>query len=192
PFPLSRFPSVFDAEPLQLLRRASLPFGHDHVAHVAEVLHAHLAGPEPRRRQVAETVEERDAGGESGLGPLGPRDVVEHGGALGGALHLERREPEADPSCQDLDCLAAVHALLQRGTRNSERGTAREVRSAMLAPCGSTPARSVPRSHFRVPRLIMGPCVSSDPRCTRSSATPAPGSSTSGSCPPATRKARRP
>src|SRR2546425_4765949 len=32
--------------------RASLPFGHDHVAHVAEVLHTHLAGPEPRRRQV--------------------------------------------------------------------------------------------------------------------------------------------
>src|SRR3989449_3350571 len=81
--PVSPFPSVFDAELLQLLRRASPPFGHDHVAHVAEVLHAHLAGPEPRRRQVPERVEERDAGGERGFGPLGPCDIVEHGGSLG-------------------------------------------------------------------------------------------------------------
>src|SRR2546430_17676059 len=81
PFPLPPSPAssrVPHAEFFQLLVRASLPFGHSDVAHVAEAPHAHPAGPEPRRPEVPEPLEHRAAGGGRALRPLGPPGFAAH------------------------------------------------------------------------------------------------------------------
>ena len=55
---------ALDAEFLQRRVRTAGPFRHHDVARVLQVGDAHLAGPESRRREVAEAVEE--AGSENG------------------------------------------------------------------------------------------------------------------------------
>src|SRR5262249_2682572 len=100
---------VSNTELRPLLRRAPLPIGVEDVALVLQIGDAHLAGPEPRRREIAEVIEELDAVVQP-LGSLvGPRDIVEHGGALrragapkGGpepvvALGIEARGAAAHP-----------------------------------------------------------------------------------------------
>src|SRR5262245_15535283 len=73
---------VPNTELRQLLRRAPPPSGVVYDALVLQIGDAHLAGPEPRRREIAEVIEELDAVVQT-LGSLvGPRDIVEHGAAL--------------------------------------------------------------------------------------------------------------
>src|SRR5437773_5718969 len=65
---------------VELLERCvgtSRPVGHEFVSSVVEVGDPDLARVESRRGEVAEHVEEGDAVAVLGLGPLGPRDVVE-------------------------------------------------------------------------------------------------------------------
>src|SRR5688572_16742117 len=62
----------------QRLVRAAIPFGDEHVAHELQVLHAHLAGPEARCRQIAEASEESEAVRLIGPCRLDAGNVVEH------------------------------------------------------------------------------------------------------------------
>src|SRR5215470_17872249 len=73
---------ILHAKLRELLRRAPLPIGVEDVALVLQIGDAHLAGPESRRREIAEVIEELDAM-VLALGSLvGPRDIVEHCAAL--------------------------------------------------------------------------------------------------------------
>src|SRR6267143_4670720 len=93
-FPVSPFPVpsvwVFDAELGERFRGTALPLGEERVADVAEVLDADPAREEPRGGEVAEAVEEGDAGGVLGLRLLRPGDGVEHRAALGVGAGDER------------------------------------------------------------------------------------------------------
>src|SRR5207244_4528078 len=95
------------AQPGECLRRTAFPLGDEGVPDVPQILYADAAGEEPRRGEVAEPVEERDARSQLRLRLGRPGDVVEHGGALGrragdeglavavGALVVEPGEPAA-------------------------------------------------------------------------------------------------
>src|SRR5690242_2185851 len=113
PFSRSGFPvpgSLLYAELRQYLGWATLPLRHDLVAQVAEILHAHLAREEARRRHVAHPAEERDAMAEFGFRLRRPGDVVEDlttlrigrceerlaGSEATRALAVQPREPAAD------------------------------------------------------------------------------------------------
>src|SRR5262245_26288697 len=92
----------------ELLRWTALPVG-EHVALVLDVGDADPAGPEPRRGEIAELIEKRDALVQSGRCLVGPGDIVEQGGALrllgahevrpitAARLGVEPGEPAADP-----------------------------------------------------------------------------------------------
>src|SRR6185503_17920621 len=72
-----------DSQFLQPVGRAALPVGHERVAHVLEIRHAHLAGEKAAGGQLTEAVEEGDAVGMTRLRlPPWPGDVIENGLAI--------------------------------------------------------------------------------------------------------------
>src|SRR5258708_20247790 len=79
-----------DSELLQRLVRAAFPLRDHRVAQVLQVGNPHLARPESRGGEVAEAVEEGDAGRERGLRLRRPCDVIEHRGPLSGGAVEER------------------------------------------------------------------------------------------------------
>src|SRR5213083_1336643 len=93
-FPVSPFPftsgAVAHPELRERLGRAALPLGDERVADVAQVLHAQLAREEPRRREIAEAIEEGDASRVLALCLLGPGDVVQERGPFGVGAGEER------------------------------------------------------------------------------------------------------
>src|SRR2546425_10081165 len=70
---------VMDAEFLQCFRWAALPLRDKRVALIIEIGDADFARPEPRRRHVAEHVEERDALAHLRPRLLGPGNVIDQG-----------------------------------------------------------------------------------------------------------------
>src|SRR5438309_8561714 len=69
---------VRDTELFQRRRRAAVPVGIHCIADVAQVLHAHTARPESRRREVAKAIEKLNAIGHSRGRTRRPRDVVQN------------------------------------------------------------------------------------------------------------------
>src|SRR5204862_6889622 len=136
PWPVSRTSSVVVpyAQPGVCRWMTALPRGDEGGPDVPQSLSADAAGEEPRRGEVADAVEERDARSQLRLRLGRPGDVVEHGGALGrragdeglavavGALVVEPGEPAAYGRLQVRVVTAhEVHELRHTGLGGASR-----------------------------------------------------------------------